>query len=50
MNTRLSARSLPYRPTLRHNERICTRCGIQYTINPRRIKQTTECRDCRNCP
>lgn len=47
MATALRARSTPYRAELKPNERVCPRCGIHFTINPRRIHQHDECRDCR---
>jgi len=45
MPTTFRARTLPYRPTLRHDQRVCTRCGILFTINTSRPH--SECRDCR---
>lgn len=48
MATTLLARSTPYRPDLKYGERICTRCGITFTLgNPKRSPHLTECRDCR---
>jgi pyridoxine 5'-phosphate synthase PdxJ len=47
MTHTLRARSTPYRPTLRACDRICKRCGIQFTIHPQRDRHHTECRDCR---
>lgn len=48
MNVTLRARALPYRPTLRADERICTRCGIQFRIHStKRDGAPTDCRDCR---
>ena len=46
MQVTLRARSIPYRPELKAHERICARCGIQFTIHPQR-DQHTDCRDCR---
>jgi len=43
----LRARTLPYRPELRAHEKICTRCGIMFTVNKSRGPHNTECRDCR---
>lgn len=44
----LRARSLPYRPEPRYNERVCKRCGITYRIHSiRRDGHHAECNDCR---
>ena len=44
--TTLRARTLPYRPELHADQRVCTRCGIIFRFRPDR-KQHAECRDCR---
>ena len=42
------ARSLPYRPTLRAVDRICTRCGIQFRLaHTTRDAHRTKCNDCK---
>lgn len=46
MHATLRARTLPYRPALRSDQRVCTRCGIVFPSRPDRT-QHTECRDCR---
>lgn len=48
MNVAIRARSLPYQPELRANERICQRCGITFTLHqPARDQHIVTCRDCR---
>jgi len=46
--TALRARSTPYRPALLAKERVCTRCGITFTLGqPKRDSHLTRCVDCR---
>jgi len=45
MAATILARATPYRPSLRANERVCTRCGIVFRTHAAR--PLTECRDCR---
>jgi hypothetical protein len=47
MSATLRARSVPYRPELKADERICTRCGILFRYNPTRSPHLTDCPDCR---
>lgn len=47
MKVMIRARSRPYQPDLRADQRVCTRCGITYTYNTSRDTHLTECRDCR---